>query len=209
MDTGRGVAMKSKHPQVSVPEAFSQVPRELFLPEEERHFASSNVPLSIGERQTNSQPSTVADMLELLEPRPGHRVLDVGSGSGWTTALLGVLVGPRGQVTGVERHCRLIERARASLRRLDPDTVDLSNVEIITAVPGTLGRPDAGPFDRVLVSAEAQTLPTELIEQLRVGGVMVIPVAGEMLKVVVTGSGDHDVSITRHGQYRFVPLIRD
>lgn len=201
--------MESKHSQVSVTEAFSQVPRELFLPEEERHFASGNVPLPIGEGQTNSQPSTVADMLMLLDPQPGDRVLDLGSGSGWTTALLGVLVGPCGRVTGVERHHRLIERARASLRRLDPDTVDPSSVEIIAAAPGTLGRPDGCPFDRVLVSASAEILPAELIEQLRVGGTMVIPVAGEMLKVVRTGTQKNDVTITRHGWYRFVPLIRD
>ncbi|WP_350269214.1 hypothetical protein AAFP32_11195 [Brevibacterium sp. CBA3109] len=99
----------------SLAEAFAQVPRELFLPEDERRFASSNVALQIGDGQMHSQPSTVADMLKLLGPRPGDRVLDLGSGSGWTSALLGVLVGPRGRVTGVERHRQLIERARASL----------------------------------------------------------------------------------------------
>lgn len=201
--------MEPKHPQVSVTEAFSQVPRELFLPEEERDSASSNVPLAIGHGQTNSQPSTVADMLRLLDPQPGNRVLDIGSGSGWTTALLGVLVGPNGHVTGVERHEKLIDRARKSLSLASADISDLGTVEILAATAGVLGRPDAAPFDRILVSAGTDALPSELIGQLALGGVMVIPVQGEMLKVERSGAKEDDVTITRHGWYRFVPLVRD
>lgn len=207
--------MAPERPQPSITNAFAQVPRELFLPAEERGFASSNVPLQIGDGQTNSQPSTVADMLTLLDPRQGDRVLDLGSGSGWTTALLGVLVGVRGRVNGVERHRRLIDSAMASLSQIDPDIVDLSSVEIIEATAGVLGLPEAGPFDRILVSAGAESLPYELVEQLSIGGVMVIPVGGDMLRVVRTesadGGADADagVTVTRHGSYRFVPLIRD
>ncbi|MCF2573090.1 methyltransferase domain-containing protein [Brevibacterium sp. UCMA 11754] len=190
-------------------EAFSQVPRELFLPEEERDSASSNLPLSIGDGQTNSQPSTVADMLRLLEPQLGDRVLDVGSGSGWTTALLGVLVGPNGHVTGVERHEKLIERARKSLSLARADIGDLDTVEIMAATAGVLGLPDEAPFDRILVSAGAEILPRELVDQLALGGVMVIPVQGEMLKVERSGAEEDDVTITRHGRYRFVPLVRE
>lgn len=205
--------MEPQRPQASIVEAFTQVPRELFLPAKERGFASSNVPLQIGDGQTNSQPSTVADMLTLLGPRQGDRVLDLGSGSGWTTALLGVLVGRHGQVSGVERHRRLVETARTSLSQVDPDIVDLGSVEIIAATEGVLGLPEAGPFDRILVSAGAESLPYELVQQLCIGGVMVIPVGGDMLRVVRTGpadaAADADVSITRHGSYRFVPLILD
>lgn len=201
--------MEPKHPPVSITEAFSQVPRELFLPEEERDSASSNLPLSIGDGQTNSQPSTVADMLRLLEPQLGDRVLDVGSGSGWTTALLGVLVGPNGHVTGVERHEKLIERARKSLSLARADIGDLGTVEIMAATAGVLGLPDEAPFDRILVSAGAEILPRELVDQLALGGVMVIPVQGEMLKVERSGAEEDDVTITRHGRYRFVPLVRE
>ncbi|WP_193095946.1 protein-L-isoaspartate O-methyltransferase family protein [Brevibacterium sp. FME17] len=207
--------MASDRQADSLAEAFAQVPRELFLPAKERGFASSNVPLQIGDGQTNSQPSTVADMLTLLGPREGDRVLDLGSGSGWTTALLGVLVGRHGQVSGVERHRRLIDSARTSLSEIDPDAVDLGSVEIIAATEGVLGLPEAGPFDRILVSAEAESLPYELVEQLCIGGVMVIPVGGDMLRVVRNGpagadaASDADISITRHGSYRFVPLILD
>lgn len=204
--------METEHPQVSVTDAFSQVPRELFLPEEERDSASSNVPLSIGDGQTNSQPSTVDDMFRLLDPQPGDRVLDIGSGSGWTTALLGVLVGRNGHVTGVERHQRLIDHARTSLRQSGLDDVDdgvTGDVEFIAATAGVLGLPGAAPFDRILVSAGVGTLPSELIAQLTIGGVMVIPVDGEMLRVERTGPADDEVTVTRHGRYRFVPLVRD
>lgn len=209
--------MEPEDPQTSIAEAFVKVPRELFLPAGERSLAASNVPLQIGDEQTNSQPSTVADMLTLLGPQQGDRVLDLGSGSGWTTALLGVLVGRQGHVTGVERHRRLIDSARTSLSQLDPDFVDLGSVEIIAATGGVLGLPEAGPFDRILVSAGAESLPYELVQQLCIGGVMVIPVGGDMLRVVRTGPEsavadagvDVGVTITRHGGYRFVPLIRD
>ncbi|NJC56810.1 protein-L-isoaspartate O-methyltransferase family protein [Brevibacterium marinum] len=200
--------MEPAHPQVSVTEAFSQVPRQLFLPEEERDSASSNVPLSIGHGQTNSQPSTVADMLRLLDPQPGDRVLDIGSGSGWTSALLGVLVGRNGHVTGVERQQPLIERARKSLSLASADLNDLGTVEVMAATAGVLGLPKAAPFDRILVSAGAETLPAELVGQLALGGVMVIPVQGEMLRVERSGTEEDDVAITRHGWYRFVPLVR-
>ncbi|MDN6746767.1 MAG: methyltransferase domain-containing protein [Brevibacterium sp.] len=209
MDTGSEVTMEHNRHHVSLAEAFALVPREQFLPADERRNASSNVPLQIGDGQTNSQPSTVSDMLGLLDPLPGDRVLDLGSGSGWTTALLGVLVGPRGHVTGVERHRRLIEQARMSLRQADLDDVDTCDVEFIAATPGVLGLPEAAPFDRILVSAGAGALPSELVAQLRIGGAMVIPVDGEMLRVERTGSADDDVTVTRHGRYRFVPLIRD
>lgn len=201
--------MEPEHPQVSITEAFSQVPRELFLPEEERDYASSNMPLSIGHGQTNSQPSTVADMLRLLDPQPGDRVLDIGAGSGWTSALLGVLVGRQGHVTGVERHERLVERARTSLSLASADIGDSGTVEIMAATAGVLGLPDEAPFNRILVSAGAGDLPDQLVAQLEVGGVMVIPVRGEMLKVTRTGTEDDAVTVSAHGLYQFVPLVDD
>lgn len=204
-----------RHPTVS--EAFTAVPRARFLPENERGRAGSNVPLGIGHGQTNSQPSTVADMLTLLDPQPGDQILDLGSGSGWTTALLAVLVGDHGRVVGVERHGELLDRARAAVEGFDTDTeVDPGSgaaenphapIEFIESTPGVLGAPDRGPFDRILVSAGADHLPDELVAQLSIGGVMVIPVDGEMLRVERAGSSVEHVNISRHGLYRFVPLI--
>ncbi|WP_209371271.1 protein-L-isoaspartate O-methyltransferase family protein [Brevibacterium renqingii] len=196
--------MTTERSRLPVAEAFDSVPRAPFLPATERTLTKCNVPLAIGHGQTNSQPSTVADMLELLDVRLGDRVLDLGAGSGWTTALLSVLVGDEGQVSGVERHQALVDTARTALSHLDCE-----NAEILTARPGQLGLPEAGPFDKILVSAGAEEVPAQLLDQLEIGGIMVIPVNGQMLKVVRDGRGDDEVTITRHGLYRFVPLITE
>ncbi|MCU4296609.1 protein-L-isoaspartate carboxylmethyltransferase [Brevibacterium permense] len=204
--------MSSEAPHDRIAEAFARVPREPFLPVAERRNASDNVPLSIGHGQTNSQPSTVADMLRLLDPKPGDVVLDLGSGSGWTSMLLAVLVGPTGSVLGVERHPELVESSRAAIEAVTDDSPDretLAEVAIHEAVPGALGLPAQAPFDRILVSAGAQSLPDQLVDQLAVGATMVIPVAGEMLRLVRAGPGAGELTITRHGRYRFVPLISE
>jgi len=182
----------------AVTRAFELVPRAGFLPAGARSRSAYDGPLDIGHGQTNSQPRTVADMLRLLDVRPRQRVLDVGSGSGWTTALLSVLVGPVGAVFGVELEPSLVEFGRAN-------TEAYENTSIAPAEPGVLGLPDLAPFDRILVSAEPLTLPQELVDQLGPDGRMVIPVAGQM--VLVTRDGDR-VETSTHGYYRFVPLRR-
>lgn len=179
-------------------EAFRANPRERFLPATVRDLAHIDGPLSIGLGQTNSQPSTVAAMLRLLDVQPGQHVLDVGSGSGWTTALLAHLVGPTGRVRGVELEPDLASWGAANLAATGQDW---ATIEV--AAPGVLGLPEHAPYDRILVSAEPRTLPDDLVAQLGTPGLMVIPVAGTMLRVERTDSGDQ---ITRHGGYRFVPL---
>jgi protein-L-isoaspartate(D-aspartate) O-methyltransferase len=181
-----------------VAEAFAAMPRERFLPKGERRSAAYDGPLPIGHGQTNSQPSTVAAMLRLLDVKPGHNVLDVGCGSGWTTALLAHLTGPTGRVLGVELEPDLVEFGTANL-----DRADVSWASIHEAIPGVLGLPGAAPYHRILVSAMARTLPDELVSQLHTGGVMVVPVDGTMLRVSCSMRG---VGVTRHGSYRFVPL---
>jgi protein-L-isoaspartate(D-aspartate) O-methyltransferase len=181
-----------------VAEAFASVPREGFLPRAERRSAGYDGPLPIGHGQTNSQPRTVEAMLRLLDVKPGQRVLDVGSGSGWTTALLAQLTGPSGRVLGVELEPDLVEFGTGNL-----DALDLPWASIHEARPGVLGLPDAAPYHRILVSAMAHGLPDELVAQLHTGGVMVIPVDGTMLRVSRSMRG---VGVTRHGSYRFVPL---
>jgi protein-L-isoaspartate(D-aspartate) O-methyltransferase len=180
-------------------DAFAAVPRQEFLPQDQRRFAALDRPLPIGHGQTNSQPSTVVRMLQLLDVAAGQRILDVGSGSGWTTALLGRLVGPSGEVTGLERHPQLAEWGAANLAR---HAMPWTSIRL--AAPGILGLPDAAPFDRVLVSAGAQALPEQLVAQVAHGGRMVIPVAGRML-VVRRVAGQ--VEVSRHGRYSFVPLL--
>ena len=178
--------------------AFAAIPREGFLPERERRRSGYDGPLPIGEGQTNSQPRTVADMLRLLDVSPGQRVLDVGSGSGWTTALLGHLVGPSGEVVGVELEPSLVEFGTANLAATDQPWA-----RIVQAMPGVLGVPDHAPYDRILVSAEPATLPEDLVDQLADGGRLVIPVRGTM--TLVTRDGD-ETRQSHHGSYRFVPL---
>jgi protein-L-isoaspartate(D-aspartate) O-methyltransferase len=181
-----------------VAEAFAATPRADFLPADQRRRAAYDGPLPLGHGQTSSQPRTVETMLRLLEVRPGQKVLDVGSGSGWTAALLARLVGPTGRVLGVELEAELVE---LGTRHLDAAGVPWASIH--EATPGVLGLPGAAPYHRILVSAMARELPEELVEQLHIGGVMVVPVDGTMLRVSRSMRG---VGITRHGAYRFVPL---
>ncbi|MBK6866596.1 MAG: methyltransferase domain-containing protein [Burkholderiales bacterium] len=185
-------------PADAVAAALAAQPRRGFLPPELRERAEYDGPLPIGHGQTNSQPRTVANMLRLLEAGWGMRVLDVGAGSGWTTALLAHLVGPGGQVLGVEL---VPELARWGAENLAATQQPWASIAVAT--PGVLGLPEQGLFDRILVSAEATELPQALVQQLHDGGVMVIPVAGEMLRVQRRGA---ETDVSRHGGYRFVPL---
>jgi protein-L-isoaspartate(D-aspartate) O-methyltransferase len=137
-------------------------------------------------------------MLRLLQVPVGARVLDVGSGSGWTTALLARLVGPTGVVLGLELDRELAEWGAANL-----EACDLPWARIEPATPGSLGRPVDGGRDRILVSAAPARLPAELVDQLGDDARMVIPVRSTM-HLVVRRDGRTEVST--HGSYSFVPL---
>lgn len=184
---------------MDVDQAMRAVPRADFLRPAERERADEDGPLPIGEGQTSSQPRTVAAMLRLLDVRAGHRVLDVGAGSGWTTALLAQMVGPAGWVLGIELSPALAAWGGANIARRGQEWSRLRE-----ATPGELGSPADGPYDRILCSAEADRLPGQLVEQLAPGGVLVVPVVGEMLRVVADQTGALTTSC--HGAYRFVPL---
>lgn len=181
-----------------VDEAFAAHPRTGFLRAAQLRLADWDQPLPIGHGQTSSQPSTVAQMLRLLDVPAGARVLDVGAGSGWTTALLAHLVGPAGSVLGVELEPELAEWGAANLAATGQPWA-----RIVPAHRDLLGRPEDAPFDRILVSAEARRLPQALVDQLADGGRMVAPVARGL--DVVERSGGR-TTITRVEGYRFVPL---
>jgi protein-L-isoaspartate(D-aspartate) O-methyltransferase len=178
--------------------AFEAVPRAGFLPVSERDRAGEDGPLPIGHGQTNSQPRTVAAMLRLLDVRAGQRVLDVGAGSGWTTALLAHLAGPAGEVVGVELEPDLVRWGGGNLAATGAHWARIQQ-----AAPGVLGTPGTAPYDRILVSAAARELPAALLDQLADPGRLVLPVDGTMT-LVVRAEGHDEVS--RHGGYRFVPL---
>lgn len=189
-------------PDDRVQAALEGVRREDFLPRRQRGHSREDRPLPIGHGQTNSQPTTVRNMLRLLDVRPGQRVLDVGSGSGWTCALLAYLAGASGWVVGVEL---LPDLAKSAQRRLS--ALDLGWASVVTAEPGVLGMPSRAPFDKILVSAEAQTLPDPLVDQLAPGGRMVVPVGGRL--AVVDRDHTGTVKTRRVGHYAFVPLLWD
>ena len=181
-----------------VADAMAAVSRAEFLPENARTRAGYDGPIQIGHGQTNSQPRTVEAMLRLLEVEPGHHVLDVGAGSGWTTALLAHLTGSSGSVVGVELLPDIAEWGAANLARTSYDWASIRS-----ATPGVLGVPDEAPYDRILVSADAATMPQPLVDQLADPGRMVIPVAGTLLLIRQEGES---LDVTPHGAYRFVPL---
>ncbi|MDP3891996.1 protein-L-isoaspartate O-methyltransferase [Nocardioides sp.] len=178
--------------------AFAATPRADFLPRRSRRRADFDGPVQIGQGQTNSQPRTVENMLRLLDVHPGHKVLDVGAGSGWSTALLAHLVGATGSVLGLELEPELVKFGSTNLAATDRPWATIEE-----ALSGVLGDPTRAPYDRILVSAEPSRLPQRLVEQLVEGGRMVIPVAGIMLTVDRHGDG---AEVSQHGRYRFVPL---
>lgn len=179
--------------------AFTAYPREKFLPGDVRLKAHLDLPVPIGYEQTNSQPSTVRRMLTWLDVQTDQTVLDIGYGSGWTTALLSYLVGTNGQVYAVEKVPELVEFGKQNCKQ-----AGVTNAEFFEAGE-VFGLPDYAPYDRILVSATARNLPEELVDQLAVGGRMVIPVKNSVY--VVTKQRDGSVDITEHHGYAFVPLV--
>ena len=184
----------------AVLQTMRTVPRHEFVPEEVRRHAYEDRPLPIGYGQTISQPFIVALMAEAARVAPSDRVLEVGAGSGYAAAVLGCLAD---RVVAVERHPALAQAARERLARLG-----IANVAIVEG-DGTLGWPEAAPFDAIVVSAGGPRVPEALKEQLAPGGRLVIPVGAEgeaqdLLRLTRHDSGFEEESL---GGVRFVPLI--
>ena len=181
-------------------DAIERTPREMFLDRSFRDRALEDLPLPIACGQTISQPSIVGLMTQALELTPRCKVLEVGTGSGYQAAVLARLAR---RVYSVERHRPLARAARAVMEALD-----LHNVTIVTG-DGALGLKEQAPFDRIIVTAAAEDTPSILLDQLREGGIMVLPVGQtdeiqQLIKIVKTPEGVEYSELT---PVRFVPLI--
>lgn len=184
---------------LAVLRAVGMVPRHLFVPESVRHRAYDDVALPIGHGQTISQPFVQARYLELLELQGKEKVLEIGAGSGYQTALLGVLAD---SVFGIERLPVLATRAQAALAE-----ARVPNVTILTG-DGTLGWRPLAPYDAMLVAAASPEIPAPLVEQLASGGRMVIPVGDRASQVLTLVERTEDgVRTTAFSDVRFVPLL--
>jgi protein-L-isoaspartate(D-aspartate) O-methyltransferase len=180
-------------------DAMARVPRHEFAPERYRDQAYEDHPLPIAEGQTISQPYIVAVMLQALALKPSDRVLEIGTGSGYVTALLAELTG---EVFSIERHAALANAARELLSRLD-----YRNVRVVVG-DGTRGFAEGAPYDAILVSAAASELPHELVEQLSEGGRLMIPVGcddSQQLHLIEKRNGQPKTTLRE--MCRFVPLV--
>jgi protein-L-isoaspartate(D-aspartate) O-methyltransferase len=179
--------------------AMGEVPRELFVPERRRELAYADAALPIGAEQTISQPWIVAAILQALELSGDEQVLEIGTGSGYSTCLLGRLTE---RVISVERHASLARAAAESLRACSTD-----NVELMVG-DGSRGVPDRAPFDAIAVHAAAPAPPPAMIEQLAEGGRMVVPVAsGQEEMLTLLRRHGSEIESTAIAPCRFVPLI--
>jgi protein-L-isoaspartate(D-aspartate) O-methyltransferase len=183
-------------------EAFAEINRIEFLPKELEAQADADVALPIGFGQTISQPMTVAFMLELLDPQRGQNILDVGSGSGWTSALLAYVVGSQGKIIAVERFPELMEFGK---KNADKFGYVKKGIAEFYDGDGSKGFLEKAPFDRILVSAEAETVPEELKKQLKIGGKMVIPMKNSIW--YLEKKSEEDFEKEEYPGFAFVPLI--
>ncbi len=189
----------------NVKNALLRVPREEFIPKPYRDLAYVDRPLPIGYGQTISAIHMVAIMTEALDPRPGDKVLEIGTGSGYQAAVLAEIVcrGGEGHVYSIERIPELAEYARKNL-----DRTGYSDCVTVITGDGTRGYPEKAPYDRIIVTAAAPDIPKPLIEQLRDGGRMVIPIGDRWIQRLYIIDKKNGKIITRHSiECLFVPLI--
>ncbi len=183
-----------------VEKAFLEAPRHLFVPKNLVDYAYQDVPLPISSGQTISQPTTVAIMTELLDVHPDHIILEIGTGSGWQSAILSRLCK---KVYSVEILKSLCETAKRNLKKLG-----IENVEVYCR-DGSVGLEEKAPFDRIIVTAALPGIPHRLVKQLKIGGKLVAPI-GNLIeqKMVVIEKQDKDKIVQNilPESFRFVPL---
>ena len=184
-----------------VESAFRNIPRHEFVPESELDYAYNNEPLPIMKNQTISQPGVVTRMTEWLDVKDGQKILEIGTGSGWQSAILSYLVGS-GSIYSIERHPELVKFAQKNLKKLDID-----NVHVILG-DGSIGYSKAAPYDRIIITAACSEIPLPLIDQLNENGLILAPVGDNSQSLILlqkTSKGM--VEIKNQSKYVFVPLV--
>ncbi|TDA28202.1 MAG: protein-L-isoaspartate O-methyltransferase [Archaeoglobi archaeon] len=179
--------------------AIKKVPRHLFVPERYRAEAYVDTPLPIGYGQTISAPHMVAIMCELLDLKEGEKVLEIGTGCGYHAAVTAEIVGKSGMVVSIERIPELAEMARKNLSSLGYDNI------IVVVGDGSLGYAELAPYDKIYVTASAPDIPKPLIEQLKRGGRIVIPI-GDTYQVLYVVEKNEEIRKWSWGAVRFVLL---
>ena len=184
-----------------VESAFRNIPRHEFVPMSELDRAYYNEPLSIMKDQTISQPGVVARMTEWLDVKDGQKILEIGTGSAWQTAILSYLVGT-GTVYSIERHSELVKFARKNLEKFG-----LHNTHVILG-DGTLGYPKEAPYDKIIITAACTEIPFPLLEQLDENGLIIAPVGDTSQSLVLLKKTyEGIVEMKNQPNYIFVPLL--
>lgn len=179
--------------------AFLDIDRKEFVLPEHFDLAYSDQALPIGYKQTISQPYTVAFMLELLQTKKGEKILDIGSGSGWTTALLSQIVGENGFVYGIEIIPELVKFGQKNISKFQ---IKNANIQSTTEKP--LGLLREALFDKILISASTNKFPEELLEQIKIGGIIVIPILNSIFRI--TKVSETKIKKEEFLGFSFVPL---
>lgn len=184
----------------SVMDAFKKIPREQFIKDNVEE-AYADCPLSIGEGQTISQPTTVVMMTQALELEEGHKVLEIGSGSGYQAAIISEIIGKKGKIISTEIVPELADFARQNIKKLG-----LRNVEIITH-DGSKGYEKEAPYDRIIVTAACPEIPRPLVSQLKENGIIIAPVGGMNEQAMIKARKRNGrLAEENLGNFVFVPL---
>lgn len=183
--------------------AMRKSPRHEFVPKTLLDSAYKDMPIPLMKNQTISQPSVVARMTEWLNVIEGQKILEVGSGSGWQSAILSFLVG-HGKIFSMDRHPKIVNFAKENINKLG-----IQNVEVILG-DGTLGLPEEAPFDRIIITAACKKVPSPLFEQLSSDGLLIAPVGEYPQSLILykkTSKGM--IEIKNQLGYVFVPLLKN
>jgi protein-L-isoaspartate(D-aspartate) O-methyltransferase len=186
----------------SVVRAFRDVPRHLFMPPECKEFAYEDIALPIGKGATISQPSTVATMVELLQPKKGEKILEIGTGSGWEACLLSKCAGEGGMVVTIEIDPEISKAAEANMARV-------RHGHIRTVVgDGSLGCNDSAPYDKIIYAAATPEVPMQVLLQLKLHGRAVAPIGSKTMQVLtaIDKVSEKGIDEHRYGTYKFLPL---